>query len=76
MIHLGTLERQFKACYLDFARFTFSYSTHALTPAQVDINSRKGQCIPHKRSVERLRWLIAKTGEWLDEWQAGSLRWW
>ena len=73
---LETLHKQFKACYLDYARYTFAYSTHALTPAEVDANARAARCIPHKRSASRLRWLIAKTAQWLDEWEEGALRWW
>ena len=69
------LERQFKVCLLDYARFTFAYATHALTPAEVERNGREGRCIPHKRSVERLTWLIKTASEYLDEWEAGTLAW-
>ena len=69
------LLKQFKVAFLDYARFTLSDSTHKLTPEVVAHNAKEGRCIPHKRSVERLRWLLATTSEWLREWEAGELRW-
>lgn len=73
-VDVGVLEAHFKVCFLDYARFTFANATHSLTPADVERNMRKGQCIPHKRSFQRLRWLIATAASYLDEWEEQKLK--
>lgn len=74
-LDLHVLRQQFKVAFLDYARFTLSDSTHKLTPEMVAENARESRCIPHKRSEERLWWLIRTASEWLEEWEAGKLIW-
>ena len=67
------LKALFKVAFLDFVRFTLAYSTHKLTPVELAQNASMGACIPHKRSVARLSWLLDRTADFLEEWDSGGL---